>query len=230
MNAPARLSGPLLLTYNAVFAQPATTALDWRSVRALLESVGEVTEAPNGDLTATRPGRRVLLHPPRTARVDDREALTSLRLFLDEGGGMPFETTGEDQRWVLLIDHREARVFRLQAESTQRETVQAPEAEDYIRHAHNSKYFSRGQEKPDPNTFFEPVAAALGSHGPIVLLGSGTGMASEKDQFAGWLRVHHPAIATRIIASRVVDEHHVSEGELLAEARALFNYHPEPIV
>jgi hypothetical protein len=207
-----------------------TTALDWRSVRALLESVGEVSEAPNGDLTATRPGRRVVLHPPRSLHVDDREALTSLRLFLDEDGAAPFATTGEDQRWVLLIDHREARVFRLQAESTQRETVHPHDAEDYFRHAHNSQYFARGQEKPDPNTYFEPVAAGLGSHGPIVLLGAGKGMASEKDQFANWLRVHHPAIAARIIASRVVDEHHVSEGELLAEARALFTYHPEPIV
>ena len=94
--------------------------------------------------------------------------------------------------------------------------------EDYFRHAHNSKDFSRGQEKPDPNSFFEPVARALQSAGRILIFGTGTGTSSEMDQFIAWLKVHDPEVAGRIIGSLVVDGHHLTEGQLLAKAREFY--------
>jgi len=82
--------------------------------------------------------------------------------------------------------------------------------------------FSRGQEKPDPDSFFEPVAAMLNGAGKILIFGTGTGMSSEMDQFVAWLNLHHPIVAKRIIGSLVIDEHHLTEGQLLAKARELF--------
>jgi hypothetical protein len=90
---------------------------------------------------------------------------------------------------------------------------------EFFRHPHNSKDFSRGREKPDPNAFFEPVAQALQSKGKILVFGSGKGTSSEMEQFLAWLKIHHPGLATRIIGSLVVDEHHLSDGQLLSKAR-----------
>jgi len=96
------------------------------------------------------------------------------------------------------------------------------EPEDYFRHAHNSKGFSRGQEKPEPNSFFEPVARALSGSGRILIFGTGTGMSSEMDQFIAWSKVHHPELAARIIGSLVVDESHLTPDQLLAKAREFY--------
>jgi uncharacterized membrane protein len=81
---------------------------------------------------------------------------------------------------------------------------------------------SKGKEKPEPNSYFEPVARALHAFGEILIFGTGTGMSSEMDQFVAWAKTHRPALAKRIIGSVVVDEHHLTEAQLLAQARELF--------
>jgi hypothetical protein len=87
---------------------------------------------------------------------------------------------------------------------------------------HNSKEVSRGQEKPDPNSFFEPVAKALLEAGPILIFGTGTGTSNEADQFSAWLKTHHPEQAGRVFGEVVVEAHHLSEGQLLAKAREFY--------
>jgi len=94
--------------------------------------------------------------------------------------------------------------------------------EDFFRHAHNSKDFTRGQERPDPNSFFEPVAGVLNGAGEILIFGPGTGMSSEMDQFVAWLKLNRPDLGKRIVGSVVVDENHLTEDQLLAKARDFY--------
>ncbi len=47
-------------------------------------------------------------------------------------------------------------------------------------------------------------------------------MSSEMDQFVNWLKLHHGGLATRISGCIIVDEHHLTEGQLLAKAREYF--------
>ena len=54
--------------------------------------------------------------------------------------------------------------------------------------------------------------------GRMLILGTGTGTSSEMDQFVAWLKLHHPDLAKRIIGSLVVDEHRLTDGQLLAKA------------
>jgi len=42
------------------------------------------------------------------------------------------------------------------------------------------------------------------------------------DQFVSWLAVHHPELARRIIGSLVVDENHLTDGQLLGKAREFY--------
>jgi imidazoleglycerol phosphate dehydratase HisB len=43
------------------------------------------------------------------------------------------------------------------------------------------------------------------------------------DHLLAELKLHHPDIAKRVVGSIVVDEHHLTEDQLLAKARELFD-------
>jgi hypothetical protein len=122
----------------------------------------------------------------------------------------------------VVIDHHEARIYRSEMSGTVPERILPHEPSDYFRHAHNSKEFSRGKEKPDPNSFFEPVAAALKAAAKILVFGTGKGTSSEMEQFVSWLRKHHAEMAARVVGSVVIDENHLSEAQLLLKAREFY--------
>ena len=125
--------------------------------------------------------------------------------------------------WLVVIDHHEARLFRSEMHGTVPQQFLPHKPEDYFRHPHNSKDFSRGKEKPDPNSYFEPVSRALLGGGKFLIFGNGTGLSSEMDQFISWLKTHHPELSKRMIGSQVVDEHHLTENQLLEKAREFYS-------
>jgi len=221
MIATTTLTGSGLRAYNTIFQHPVSHNLEWSHVHALFRQLGQVEEEPNGNLKLTRNGQVLVLPPARTKDVADTEELMALRHFIEQSETPP-ESNGREPHWLLVIDHHEARLFRAEVNGGIPERILPHEPDDYFRHAHNSKAFSRGQEKPDPNSFFEPVAKVLHAPGQILVFGTGTGMSSEMDQFIAWLKLHHPDLAQRIIGSLVVDEHHLTNGELLAKAREFY--------
>jgi hypothetical protein len=227
MNSLASLTGSHLRTYNAIFQHPVSHNLDWRAVRALLRKLGHVAEEPNGNLKVTRNGQTLVLRPSRSKDVGETEELMALRHFLERSEAAPAETNGKEADWLLVIDHHEARIFRTESHGALPQQILPHEPEDYFRHAHNSRDFSRGREKPDPNSFFEPVAKALQAAGQILIFGTGTGTGSEMEQFASWLKLHHPDVHTRVIGSLVVDEHHLTPSQLLAKAREFYANAPK---
>ncbi len=223
MSSSASLTGSHLRTYQALLRHPAAHNLHWHDVHALFRHIAAVEEEPNGNLRVTRHGHTLVLHPPRTKEVADMDELMALRHFLLQSEtGTPPAPVPVEAHWLLVIDHHEARIYRSEMRGTSPERIRPHAPEDYFRHAHHSKDFSRGQEKPDPNSFFGPVAKALAAASHILIFGCGTGMSSEMDQFHAWLKQHHPELARRIIGTVVVDDHHLTEDQLLAKARAFY--------
>ena len=222
MNSPAPLTGSHLRTYQTIFQHPLSHNLAWHDVHALLRHLGQVGEEPNGSLKVTRNGQVLMLHPTRTKEVADSEEFMALRHFLERSEATPPGANGAEAHWLVVIDHREARIYRSAEPGALAQQIRPHAPEDFFRHAPNSKDFSRGQEKPDPNSFFEPVAGVLNGAGKILIFGTGTGTSSEMDQFVAWLKQHRPELAKRIIGAEVVDEHHLTEGQLLAKAREIF--------
>jgi hypothetical protein len=226
LNPSTTLTGSHLRTYNSIFQHPVSHNLEWRNVRSLFNHVAEVVEQPNGNLRVTRNGQSMVLHTPRTKDVADVEELMELRHFLERSETAVANPAGNDMHWLLVIDHHEARIYRSEMSGTLPQRILPHEPSDFFRHAHNSKDFSRGKEKPDPNTFFEPVAVALGAAGKILVFGTGTGTSSEMEQFVAWLGKHHPGTAARVVGSAVIDEKHLSEAQLLLKAREFYSGTP----
>lgn len=224
MKSISSLSGSHLRTYTALFQHPVSHNLGWHDVHALFRQIGEVEEEPNGSLKVTRRGESIVLRPARTKDVDSTDELMRLRHFIERSEAvMPAGIELGDAHWLLVIDHREARIFRsISAGAVPLQILPTP-PDEHFRHAPDSKDFARGQEKPDPNSYFPPVAKALGDVGPILVFGTGTGKSSEMDQFVAWTKVHHADLARRIVGTRVVDEHHLTQGQLLEKARAFFS-------
>jgi hypothetical protein len=225
-NTFPQLTGSHRRTYKTIFQHPISHNLEWRAVYGLLEKLGSITEEPNGNLNATRNGHTLVLTPPRTKDVAEEDEIMALRHFLEESAptatATPPEAELKTTHWLLVINHHEARIFRSEMHGSNPQQILPHEPDDFFRHAPDSKDFARGQEKPDPNSFFEPVAKALQDTGQILIFGTGTGTSSEMDQFVEWAKIHHPELAKRIIGSLVVDEHHLTTDQLLATARKFY--------
>lgn len=222
MNLLTTLTGSHLRTYQAIFQHPLAHNLHWHDVHALFRHVCQVDEEPNGNLKVTRNRQTLVLHPVRTKDVSETDEVLKLRHFLQNSEPTATEPQNGIGHWLLVIDHREARIYRSTAAGTLPQQILPHTAEDYFRHAPNSRQISRGKEKPEPNSYFEPIAAALRGADKILMFGNGTGTSSEMDQFAGWLTKHHADLARRIVATVVVDGHHLTEAQLLAQARNTF--------
>jgi hypothetical protein len=222
MKPTAQLSGSHLRTYKRVFQHPISHNLDWRQVHELLKAVADVVEEPNGNLKATRNGQTLVLQPSHTKDVSESGMVMDLRHFLERSEAAAPEAGGSGAHWLVVIDHQKARIFRSEMRGAVPERIMPHEPDEYFRHAHHSRDFSRGQEKPDPNSFFSPVAKALQAPGPILIFGTGTGTGSEMEQFSEWLKIHHADLAGRVIGCVTVDERHLTENELLARAREFY--------
>jgi hypothetical protein len=164
----------------------------------------------------------MVLHPPRNKDVSETDEVMSLRNFLERSESLMPEVNESEAHWLVVINHHEARIFRSEMRGAIPQHILPHEPEGNFRHAHTSMDFARGQEKPDANSFFEPVAKALRGARQILIFGTGKGTSNEMDQFIAWLQTHHLQLATRVIGSLVVDEHHLSEGQLLAKAREFY--------
>ncbi len=237
MTLTADLTGSLLRTYTTLFQHPISYNLGWRDVHTLLRKLGDIHEEPNGNLKVTRNGHSLVLHSPRSKDVDTPEEIMALRKFIGDSDtpdpvvviGPDFDLHGRPvdhtAHRLLVIDHHEARLFRMELKDGALEHLTPHGPDKYFRHVHNSLGFSRGEEKPEPNSFFEPVAKELQGSGEILVFGTGTGKSNEMDQFIAWVKVHHPDLSRRIIGAVVVNEQHLTVPQLLATARGYHGTH-----
>ena len=219
---PPLLSGSHLRTYQKIFQHPVSHNLPWRDVLSLFSHLGDVTVELNGHLKVTCNGHALVLPTPRTKDVAEVDELIKLRFFLEHSGAAPPVAKVANAQMLLVLDHQIARLFHLEMRDGAPEVIRPHEAADHFRQAHGARDYFSGKEKAAPATFFEPVAAALQQAGQILIFGTGTGMSSEMDLFATWTRVHHPDLARKTIGMVTVDEHHLTEPQLLAKAREFY--------
>jgi hypothetical protein len=225
MTSTTTLHGSLLRTHNTIFQHPISHNLEWRHVHDLLRHIADVQEEHNGNLKVNRNGESLILRPSSHKDVADKEELMALRHFLQRSETRQPARDEKPSHWLLVIDHHAARLFRSEMHGAIPQKLTPHEPDRYFRHEQNSQNLSRGKVRPDPNSFFEPVAKVLEAVGQILIFGTGTGKSSEMDQFVSWLKLHHPELAKRIMGSLVVDESHLTDGQLLEKARYFYAHY-----
>jgi hypothetical protein len=219
---PPSLHGSHLRTYEKIFQHPVSHNLPWRDVLALFSHLGDVEVETGGRLRVMRQGHTLILPTPRTKDVDDVDMLMQLRRFLEHSETPLTPSVAPTGRVLVVIDHNGARLFSLDAPDAGRQLLLPDEPAENFRRAHVARDFASGKSRPAPAAFFALVAEALRDAGPVLIFGTGTGTSSEMDQFTAWAKKQYPDLARRITSARAVDEHHLTEAQLVALAREVF--------
>ncbi len=209
-------------TYETVFAHPAAHNLEWRDLRGLLNELAEVEEEPNGKLRVTRNGQTLIVQPDRHKDVAEVEELMRIRHFLERSNTAESPSDAEGNHLLVVIDHREARIFKADLKGAVPQRITPFDPQGLGRHLHSVTDDSNGQRLPERKSFYEDVAKCLQGAEQILLFGTGTGASSAMEQLRAQLKHHHADVAKHIVGSVTVDEHHLTEDQLLARAREFY--------
>ena len=220
----SKLSGPHQKTYQHVFQNPMPHNLQWREVWSMLGALGgtDAVEDGKGNLKVTRNGQTLALHRPRGKDLADKKELLDVRHFLERSGNSAPPPAAPGTHLLVVIHHREARIYSTELQGSVPQRIFPYDPFGFGRELHYKQDDSNGQRKPERKSFYEAVAKTLHGGQQILLFGTGTGASSAMEQLVLDLRQHHQELAERIIGSVAVDEHHLTEGQLLAKARELF--------
>ena len=188
----------------------------------MLAALADVDEEQNGNLKVTRNGQTLVLHPPLRKAFSDIQALMSIRHFLERSDVAAPETAAPGTHLLVVIDHREARIYKTQLSGSLPQRIAPYDAGGLGRHLHYVQDDANGQRKPELKSFYEAVARTLHGAEKVLIFGSGTGASSAMDQLLAELKSHHAEVAEHVIGSIAMDEHHLTEDQLLAKAREFY--------
>jgi hypothetical protein len=210
-------------TYKAIFQHPIAHNLQWHDVRSMLDALTEVTEEHNGNLKFTRHGEVLILHPPKHKDISDLKEVMEIRHFLERSSVPELENPTEDGTHLLVvIDHREARIYKTELRDSMPESVTPNDPDGTRRHLHRVNDEANGQRTPELKAFYEAIAHSLKDAEQILIFGSATGASSAMNYLVDELKQNHPDISKRIVGAIVVNEQHLTENQLLAQARAFY--------
>jgi hypothetical protein len=220
----SHLSGSHEKVYHRIFQHPMPHNLEWREVWSMLGAMADAKtlEENNGNLKVTRNGQTLVLHRPRGKDLADEEELMQLRHFLERSGKSEQSPAAVGTHLLVVIDHREARIYSAELHGSVPQRITPYDPFGFDRALHYNQDDSNGQRKPERKSFYEAVAKTLRGATQILLFGTGTGASSAMEQLLLDLKKDHHDLAERVIASIAVDEHHLTEDQLLAKAREMF--------
>ncbi|MGD0464672.1 MAG: hypothetical protein ABSB74_19480 [Tepidisphaeraceae bacterium] len=220
----SQLSGPHQKIYQRVFQHPMAHNLQWREVWSMLGAIAgaDAVEDGKGNLKVTRNGQTLVLHRSRGKDLADKKELMQVRHFLERSETAAPPSAKVGTHLLVVIDHREARIYSTELRGSVPQRIVPYDPFGFGRDLHYNQDDSNGQRKPEQKSFYEAVAKTLHGAQQILMFGAGTGASSAMEHLVAELKRHHPDIAQRIVGSIVVDEHHLTEDELLAKARELF--------
>jgi hypothetical protein len=210
-------------TYEAIFRNPAAHDLEWHDVRSLLTGLANVAEGHNGSLEVTRNGQLLILHAPKHKEFATAEELLAIRRLLEQSGEAaipPPAALGADL--LVVIDHHEAKIYRTELRGAVPQHLAPYDPQGFRRHLHSHIEETDGKRRPEQKSFYEAVASTLRGANRILIFGSGTGESSAMGQLLADLKHNHIDVAKHIVGSIVIDGHHLTEGQLLAQAREVF--------
>ncbi len=214
-------------TYDKIFQHPAAHNLQWRDVRSMLDSITEVEEEHNGNLRFTRHGETLTIHAPKHKDVSDIHELMKIRHFLERSAVPEHQAVADGTHLLVVIDHREARIYQTEMHGSVPERIVPYDPHGLRRHLYYVGNEADGhQRQPELKSFYEAVAQTIDGAEKILIFGSATGKSSAMDHLMVDLNKNHPDIAQKVIGTVIVNEQHMTEDQLLAQAQAIYTTAP----
>lgn len=210
-------------TFDAIMRHPSAHNIQWHDVKSLLGELAQRTDEPNGTTTYTLHGRRLVLAPTTRKDVGSFEKLHELRAFLapEDGGLAPVVVSGVNL--LVVLDHRQADIFEPMVEAGTRRHIATPDQEQ--RHLHSVTNDANGTRLPEDAIFYAAIVDALVGADRVLFFGSSTGAASAMEHLVNDIKKHHPLLAARVIGAIRLNTQHLTQDQMLAQARRLFQDH-----
>lgn len=225
-------------TLQALFAHPLQHNLRMSAVEALLVHLDATVEHLSEHRLRVQlgHGETLVLHAGAGLQhpyLND-EGVLRLRRFLQNAGISPDQLQdvepsprGEQaRRLVIHLDHRQARLWWLEGETTRRSDLQPHglwSSGQRLSHRHDRDI--AGQRAPLDHTYLEELSQAIAGADRVLLLGHGHGQSDLRQQLQAHLSSHHPALLDRVDALSL-DDTACSDAELLAQARRFYGNAP----
>ncbi len=208
-------------TFDQIFQHPITHNLEWRDLKAMFAHLGEIEEEHNGNLKVTIGTHTIVFQSPDLSENASVETVTSIRHFLRTAHSDV--SSIEAPHVLIVIDHREARIYHLELNDSAPETIRPYDPNGDKTHVHHRKHEDSGHnQQPTYESYFRAIGTSLKDVEQIVIFGSGVGASSAMELLVNWLRKHEPKICDRIVAKISIDQSHMSEVQLLAKARTTY--------
>jgi hypothetical protein len=214
-------------TLDAIFHHPAPHNLAWMDVLRLLNHLGSADERADGKYSLTINGNHLVLHKPHGKDLDASQ-VTDLRHYLALSGispdnpyGTPVPAGPRSVDVVVLIDHHDAKLYRVHLSSDQQaETVTPYDPHHFLHHLHHRDETSeQGQRPAEDLTFYDKIAEALRDADRVVLLSHGKGSSNASNVLAERLKKQHPSIYAKIVRQAEINTSAMTEADVLAYGR-----------
>jgi hypothetical protein len=214
-------------TLEAIFHHPVPHNLHWMDTLRLLTHLGTAEEKTDGKYSVSINGKHLVFHKPHSKQLDARE-VTELRHYFSSVGISPTSPYGQKEATVptsvdviALIDHRGAKLYRIQPSSqSQAETIKPYDPHHFLHHLHHREELrEEGQRPAEDLAFYDRIADALGEADRIVLLSHGKGVSNAAGFLVERLEKYHPRISAKIVRQADVDTSAMTEGQVLELGR-----------
>jgi hypothetical protein len=214
------LTGDSLHTYQTLVGNGSARNAPWSAVRTLLESVAQLTVEASGNLTATRNGYILTLHPALTKDLAESGEANALRRFLQDSEAAPAGAAGRDPHLFVTIHGAETRLYRCQVIGGIPQLVLP--YEEAVPNPENRSASSAPRTVKIPNSpgSYTSAAEDLQAAGQIVIFNTGTG--GEAATFAAWLSQHDSELSRRIIGTVHLGDQPSDPAGLLTAARRFY--------
>ena len=122
-------------TYDQVFQEPMTHKLEWTDVRTMFESLGNVEDQHNGNVTVTMSGRSTVFDSPTNADLTSADQVAKIRHLLK---GPADSSHGGGSHMLLSINHKEAKIYRTEMKGSTPERVVPHHGLGHSTHVHSN--------------------------------------------------------------------------------------------
>jgi hypothetical protein len=223
----ATVTGVDRRTLDAIYRHPLSHNLSWREVVSLITAIGAAEEKPNGEFVFRAGDERIVMKRPHTKDLTAPDVI-DLRRFLTRAGWSPealipsepaVEAEPQARSVIVVIDHAGAKVYRIGSDADVSHAA-ANDPRHLLHHVDRTQRDAdRDETYPADDRFFEQVATAIASGGPIVVIGHGKGQSNEADHLTAYLKRHHHDTYLRIVKEIGADLPSLTTPELLQLGR-----------
>lgn len=210
--------------YEHLFRHPTPHNLEWREVLSMFRGMPNTTVEGerNGHYQVTRNDHVLVLHRPHGKDIADTDEVIRIRHFIERSSGPAATPPTAGTHLLVVIDHQQARIYSAELHGTKPQHIRPYDPYGFGRALHFVHTGGDGELRPERKSFYEAVAKTLRGAQQILVFGTATGASSAMEHLLLDLKKHHHDVAERIIGSVAVDEHHLTDDQLLAKARELF--------